>query len=56
MKSSAADRTFSLGLWSWLAIVEKERDKLSEGGQVALGLLREDLERLAVAEGRERKP
>lgn len=41
------DRLFSLGLWSWLAIVEKEADKLSEGGQNALALLREDLERLA---------
>lgn len=40
-------RTFSLGLFTWLAIVEKEADKLSEGGQNALGLLREDLEKLA---------
>lgn len=49
MNDSAANRLFSLGLFSWLAIVEKEADKLSEGGQNALGLLRDDLERLANA-------
>jgi len=46
-RSSVANRTFSIGVWAWLAIVEKEADKLSEGAQNALGLLREDLERLA---------
>jgi hypothetical protein len=43
----AKERLFSLGVWSWLAIVEQEKDKLSEGAQNALALLREDLERLA---------
>lgn len=49
MKPTAAqERLFTLGLFAWLAIVEKEADKLSESGQVALSLLRDDLERLAV--------
>lgn len=48
MKLDAAhDRLFSLGLWSWLAIVEQEAERLSEEAQTALMLLREDLERLA---------
>lgn len=41
------ERMFSLGVWTWLAIVEQEADRLSEGAQNALGLLREDLEKLA---------
>ena len=45
--SGYADRAFSIGVWAWLAIVEKEADKLSESGQTALALLREDLERMA---------
>lgn len=45
---SAKNRMFSMGLWAWLEIVEKEKDKLSDSGQVALGLLREDLEKLSV--------
>jgi hypothetical protein len=52
--SGSSDRLFSLGLWSWLAIVEKETDRLSEGAQVALKLLREDLEKLAEADGGQR--
>lgn len=40
------NRLFSMGLWTWLRIVEKDMDKLSEGGQNALRLLREDLEKL----------
>lgn len=47
MPERAAERSVSMGIWAWLAIVEKEADKLSEGGQSALALLREDLERLA---------
>jgi hypothetical protein len=47
MKNGLAERGFSIGLWSWLQIVEKEADNLSTSGQVALKLLREDLERLA---------
>lgn len=47
---SAQNRLFSLGVWSWLAIVEQEKDKLSESGQSALELLREDLEKLAKTE------
>jgi hypothetical protein len=43
----AVDRTLSLGIWTWLAIIEKERDQLSDGGRAALGALRDDLERLA---------
>jgi hypothetical protein len=43
----ATNRLFSLGVFAWLAIVEQEADKLSEGGQNALGLLREDLNKLA---------
>lgn len=40
-------RIFSMGIWAWLAIVEQDKDKLSEGAQTALELLREDLEKLA---------
>lgn len=47
ISQSANDRFLSLGIWAWLEIVEKDKDKLSEGGQVALGLLREDLEKLS---------
>lgn len=47
MSRGPVSRIFSLGVWAWLMIVEKESDKLSERGQVALKLLREDLERLA---------
>jgi hypothetical protein len=49
LMGTAPDRLFTLGLFAWLAIVEKEADRLSEGAQNALGLLREDLERLANA-------
>jgi hypothetical protein len=38
---------FSMGVWAWLAIVEKEADKLSESGRAALLSLRDDLERMA---------
>ena len=48
-----SDRIFTTGLFTWLAIVEQEADKLSEGGQNALGLLREDLEKMARAGGPE---
>lgn len=41
------DEMLSMGIWAWLMIVEKEADKLSDGGRGALRLLREDLERLA---------
>lgn len=47
LTKGASDRMFSMGVWSWLAIIEKEKRKLSEGGQSALALLREDLEKLA---------
>lgn len=47
LTKGAEARAFSMGVWAWLAIVEKEADRLSEGGQNALGLLREDLERMA---------
>ena len=47
MKLDAKDRIFSLGIWTWLAIVEQERDQLSTHAQSALELLREDLEALA---------
>jgi hypothetical protein len=42
-----ANKNLSLGIFTWLAIVEKEADKLSDSGRSALGCLREDLERLA---------
>ena len=45
--TGAQERTRSLGIWAWLSMLEKEKDKLSESGQVALALLREDLERIA---------
>lgn len=51
MNQGILDRTFSIGLWTWLLLVEKEANRLSENGQVALKLLREDLERLALEEG-----
>lgn len=41
------NETLSMGIWAWLAIVEQEADKLSEGGRAALQCLRDDLERLA---------
>lgn len=44
------DRLLSAGIWTWLAIVEQEADKLSESGRNALGLLREDLQRLTTEE------
>jgi hypothetical protein len=47
LTKGVSDRMFSMGIWSWLVIVEKEGDKLSEGAQSALALLREDLEQLA---------
>lgn len=50
LAKGAVQRMASLGVWTWLAIVEKEADKLSDGGRTALALLREDLERLAGGE------
>lgn len=47
ISQSAKDRFLSLGIWAWLEIIEKEKDKLSDSGCVALDLLRADLERLA---------
>jgi hypothetical protein len=35
--SAARDRLFSLGLWTWLAIVEQDAGRLSDGGRAALG-------------------
>jgi hypothetical protein len=37
----------SIGIWTWLMIVEKQADKLDDSGKTALKLLRESLERLA---------
>lgn len=50
MRNGLAERAFSIGLWAWLMIVEKEAEKLSDNGRVALKLLREDLEKLATNE------
>lgn len=50
LSKGASDRLLSLGIWTWLAIVEKERDKLSDGGRAALACLRDDLERLVADE------
>lgn len=47
MKNGLTERAFSIGLWAWLQIVEKEADRLSESAQVALKLLRDDLEKLS---------
>ena len=47
ISQSAQDRFLSLGIWAWLEVVEKEKNKLSDSGQTALNLLREDLEELA---------
>lgn len=48
-----ANELLSIGIWAWLTIVEKEQDKLTKEGQAALGLLREDLERVAEYGGAE---
>lgn len=45
--SGHVDRTLSLGIWTWLAIVESESETLSLGAQVALESLRADLTVLA---------
>lgn len=42
----ARDRIFTMGLFTWLTIVEQDSDRLTQMGQTALALLREDLERL----------
>lgn len=42
------ERMNSMAIWAWVAIVEKEADKLSDGGRAALGCLREDLERMSI--------
>ena len=44
---SAHSKIRSMGIWAWLMIIEKEKDKLSDGGRVALINLREDLEKLS---------
>jgi hypothetical protein len=49
--TKAQDRLTSIGIWAWLAIVEKEKDRLTPSGRVALELLRADLERLASPAG-----
>ncbi len=51
ISQSARDGFLSLGIWSWLAIVDEEKENLSVSGQFALSLLREDLERLYVDAG-----
>ncbi len=53
MTDKANERLTSMGIWAWLAIVEGEADKLSEGAQSALSLLREDLERVAEPESKQ---
>lgn len=51
LAEGAKQRLTSLGIFAWLAILEKEAHKLSEGGATALALLREDLDRMAEPSG-----
>ncbi len=46
-REEMTNRMFSVGVWTWLSIVEDEKDRLSDGAQVALESLRADLERMA---------